>query len=103
MLYPDCFSRKKMPELLVPRGILCSYLGDEHGLELQLVDEHLGYVRGGRARRNCHVDPLLLEGVHDAPGMPEEAGRIPLRPALAVKPETSQPNKEETPNSGSSN
>jgi hypothetical protein len=50
-----------------------SYLGDKHWLELQLVLEHLGYVRGGRARSNHHVDPLLLEGVHDAPGMTQKA------------------------------
>lgn len=62
-----------------------SYLGDEHGLELQLVEEYLGFVRGGRARRNRHVDPLLLERVNDAPGVPEKARRIPLGPALAVE------------------
>jgi hypothetical protein len=80
-------------------------LGDEHGLELQLVEEHLGYVRGGGARSNRHVDPLLLEGVHDAPGVPEKARRIPLGPALAAEitdqnSETSKSNKQGTPSGG---
>lgn len=59
------------------------YLCDEHGLELELVNEDPGDVGGGRARRNGHVDPLLLERAHDALGVPVQAGRLPLGAALA--------------------
>jgi hypothetical protein len=37
-----------------------SYLGDKHGLELQLVLEHLGYVRGGEREAITMSIPFSL-------------------------------------------
>ena len=59
------------------------YLRDEHGLELQLVEEDRSDVGGGGARCDRHVDPLLLERAHDALGVPIQARRVPLGAAVA--------------------